>query len=564
MATWSELLRTARRQRGVRQRDLAMRASTSLRTVNGYERGAVQPSRDTLLKLTTALGMDRVTTNAVLTDAGFDPVPTGQLARFERRSLPFAAMQQEIDRYPWPCLVMSDDMTILFWNAPATWVAELDFATALPAPPDRTLMRVAASRHFRARVRNWDEVVSVMIAMLKADFEDPDRYAEVMPSFAKLVQDLSTQPEYHDAFPLLMQHWQRVAPREDVCRTSFRADWQLADGTLLAFNCLVSSWDDFDAAGAFDWFPADRATATWLQEQARQTGADVSRTPPPPDVAAANDEPIAAWNELLRSAREKTDLTQAQLATAIGVSEHAVFSYEKGRRRPSRAALVRLTRALHSDGATTNLLLTSVGHAPVASEIARTVAGLESRDPRFRPERWQALAERTAALLPDAIAAHPWPCVVFDERGRLRAANDAARRPFGPALDRDTVLELLLSETLRSHIANYNEVLRTLAPNDLRSVMTGSGNGPDGAPLRTVLDDLATRDPEGSARLRAVWAESPAPGMSTRAVVPVRWQNEDGTLLSFHGVLSLWSDVLWYWALDLHPVDAGTWGWFGS
>ncbi|MGI8553106.1 MAG: hypothetical protein ACR2PL_20315 [Dehalococcoidia bacterium] len=25
------------------------------------------------------------------------------------------------------------------------------------------------------------------------------------------------------------------------------------------------------------------------------------------------------------------------------------------------------------------------------------------------------------------------------------------------------------------------------------------------------------------------------------------------------GILSLWSDYLWYWALDWHPADAATW-----
>ncbi len=282
MPTWSALLREARRTRGLGQEELARRAQVSPRLIQGYERGTMRPSRDALLKLARTLELDRQTTNTLLVEAGFDPVPSGRLARFARRSLSFAAMQRAIDRYPWPCLVMSDSMEILLWNPPATWVAELDFASALPDPADRTLLRIATRRHFRERVQNWADVAAVMVGMLKADFADPERYAEAMPWFATLVQAVATDPESSEIFPELLALWERVAPREDIARTSFRADWRLADGTALAFNCLVASWNDFDAAGAFDWFPADGATATWLSTRAEAAGGHEEAQPDTP------------------------------------------------------------------------------------------------------------------------------------------------------------------------------------------------------------------------------------------------------------------------------------------
>jgi transcriptional regulator with XRE-family HTH domain len=562
MTAWHTALREARRQRGLRQRQLAEQADVGLRTVIAYEGGTATPSRDTLLKLAAALALERQTLNAVLSDAGFDPMPTGRLARFERRSLPFAAMQREIDRHSWPCLVLSDDMTILLWNAPATWVGELDFAATWPDPADRTLMRVAALQHFRERVLNWSEVVSVMIAMLKADFEDPDRYSQAMPTFAKLVQDLSTQPQYQQAFPALMDLWQRVAPRQYVARTSFTARWQLGDGTALRFNCLISSWNDFDAAAALDWLPADGATAVWLEQRATLEGVRSSDQAAVSADALAHEGPLLAWHDLLRSTREKSGLTQAGLAEAIGVSEHTIFSYEKGRRRPSRTVLLRLARALHLDGATTNLLLTGAGHAPIASEIARSLAGLPSSDPRFPVGRWQALAEQTEAQLAAAIGAHAWPCLVLDERCRPHAANAAARRLFGAALDRATLLELLVSPAFRERLVNYDEVVTAIAPGDLRQVVAGSASSPRLAPLQALLASLADADPAGLARLRALWETASTPVLSTRATYPVVWQTEEGTVLTFHGMLTLWSNYLWYWALDWHPADAATWAWF--
>jgi transcriptional regulator with XRE-family HTH domain len=82
MPVWSDLLRDLRTKRELRQHELAARAEVSLRTVTAYERGSAKPRRDTLLKLTAALNADRQTTNTLLAEAGFDPLPTGRLARF--------------------------------------------------------------------------------------------------------------------------------------------------------------------------------------------------------------------------------------------------------------------------------------------------------------------------------------------------------------------------------------------------------------------------------------------------------------------------------------------------
>lgn len=59
-------------------------------------------------------------------------------------------------------------------------------------------------------------------------------------------------------------------------------------------------------------------------------------------------------------------------------------------------------------------------------------------------------------------------------------------------------------------------------------------------------------------------AEAAVITLSTRAAFPVIWRAEDGVILRFHGLLSLWSDALWYWALDFHPADADTWAWLGQ
>lgn len=52
---------------------------------------------------------------------------------------------------------------------------------------------------------------------------------------------------------------------------------------------------------------------------------------------------------ILRSARQKADMTQRELAVAAGVSQQVVSAYETGRREPTLPTLLRLVRAAGLD-----------------------------------------------------------------------------------------------------------------------------------------------------------------------------------------------------------------------
>ncbi|HVC29710.1 MAG TPA: helix-turn-helix transcriptional regulator, partial [Steroidobacteraceae bacterium] len=480
MATWNELLRQARKQRELTQAEAARRAEVSLRQVIAYEKGTVTPTRDMLLRLARGLRLDRQAANTLLESAGHQPLPVGRLADLERRSIPLTLMQREIDTYPWPCLIMSDAMEILLLNRPAVWVAEFDFAVALPRPSDRSLIRITAMEHFQEpRVVNWTEIVSTLIAVLKTDFEDSERYAAAIPWFATVVQDLSMQPKYSQGFPRLMALWQTVAPKPDIARTSFPAEWRLSDGTRLSFDCLISSWNDFDSAGAIDWFPANAATADWLAERAAQEAPDMEHQGD--SGASGHASPVPAlppWNELLQIAREKCGFTQAALAHAVGISPETVYSYEDGRRTPPRETIIRMTRAMELDGSTTNLIVTGAGREPVASALGRSVAGEPTEDPRYQPSRWQRYVEPTRAVLSEKVAAHRWPCLVFDNQCQTLEVNVAARRVLGTVPVAQSLLQLLVSRGFRGHVVNYDEVVSALAPRSLRRAVTnGRSNG---------------------------------------------------------------------------------------
>ena len=56
------------------------------------------------------------------------------------------------------------------------------------------------------------------------------------------------------------------------------------------------------------------------------------------------DDPISAAN-LLRSARRRAGITQAELARRAGVQQSVISDYERGKRDPSLPTLARLVRA---------------------------------------------------------------------------------------------------------------------------------------------------------------------------------------------------------------------------
>lgn len=565
MATWNELLRQARKQRKLSQQALASQAQVSRDTLSNYENykyGTARPTRDTLLKLTSALRLDRAAANEILAGAGFDPLPTGRLASFERRSLPVRTLEQEIDSYSWPCLGITDQMEILLANPPTNWVAELDLFQAFPELPQRHLLRISALQHFRDRVENWNDVVSVIFALLKADFADTEAYAAAMPWFQQLLADLETRPEYAGAYARILDLWEKTQAKQDLSRTTFHACWRVSDGTLLQFNTIITAWSDFDAFYSNDWQPADGTTIEWLAGKRKEYDAERAQLGERAGESAAEQRSsLPSWSELLQQKRDTSGLTQARLAHDIEVTEQAIFSYEAGRRKPSRERLLQLARALFLDGATTNLLLTEAGHPPEPSAVARSLVGEPTFDPRFPLGRWEALLPRTVQLLPSIIAKHPWPCLVVDARCQIVAANAPMVRVLGTNPRGQNLLQLLLSAPFRDRLLNDDQVLTALAPSGLREALTNQKTTRRTRPFLPLLETLRQEDPRAAARLRELWEAAPPARLSTRAVTPLLWQHPDGPILSFNAVVSLWSDYAWYWALDLHPADAPTWEW---
>jgi transcriptional regulator with XRE-family HTH domain len=124
-------------------------------------------------------------------------------------------------------------------------------------------------------------------------------------------------------------------------------------------------------------------------------------------AVASAQSPIG---ELLRSWRQRRNLSQLELALDAEVSARHVSFLETGRARPSREMVIRLAEQLEIPLRERNALLLAAGYAPVYAERS-----LEA--PEMAPVR-QAIDR--------FLRAHePYPAVVVDRHHNLVASNDA-------------------------------------------------------------------------------------------------------------------------------------------
>jgi transcriptional regulator with XRE-family HTH domain len=122
---------------------------------------------------------------------------------------------------------------------------------------------------------------------------------------------------------------------------------------------------------------------------------------------ASNPAPVG---ELLRSWRQRRNLSQLDLALEADVSARHVSFLETGRARPSREMVIRLAEELEVPLRERNALLLAAGYAPVYAER-------ELDSPEMGPVR---------EAIDRFLRAHePYPAVVVDRYHNLVASNDA-------------------------------------------------------------------------------------------------------------------------------------------
>ncbi|MCZ2108336.1 MAG: helix-turn-helix transcriptional regulator [Dehalococcoidia bacterium] len=555
MSALSDRLRELRHSRRLTQAELARRSGISVDSIESYETARRHPPRETLIDLCDALRLDPGVRNDLLTIAGHEPELAGPIVQIRQRRLAWETIQREAQEYTWPCLAMTEHFEIMGWNSAANDVAELDLGRDLAKPGARQLMRMAASDWFYPRLSNWDTVISVMIGMWKYQAFDVNDPANATTYFNNLVQDLVNDSPA--VFPRFVGLWTTAEPAGNI-RHSFPVEWRLGDGRMLRFDATMGPWSQFDFVAALDWFPADAATWRYLDERRKARGNVPAEGQP--------QEPMLAgmkWNDLLRLGRERFGFTRRELASLTGISDDTLYSYESGRRRPSRETLVALFNTMQLETLAANQILHENGYDLEPSDWSRFLIGDTPRANKLHNTTrelvgWEGIQRY--------IAAHRWPCFIVDGRCEVKCANDPAIRLTGidfaamaPEAPNRNLLHLVTDPAFRQYVPGWREVAAHILPGSLAPYVSGDARDAESSYFLDVVNTIRRRDPDVIHELISLWQGAERPALRARHVFPLSWRISDGTLLDFHVIISQWNDIDPAWAMDWHPANAETW-----
>jgi transcriptional regulator with XRE-family HTH domain len=159
-----------RKKRGLSQLELAMAAGCSQRHVSFLELGRTKPSREMVLRLSTALDVPLRNANELLLAAGYAPEWTetnlgAEMLAPIRNALNFLLTQQE----PFPAVVVDRRWNVLQANKGA--VALLEFLAG-PLKPNATpnlADALVAPDVLRPHLVNWVDVVRYFLRSVEAD-----------------------------------------------------------------------------------------------------------------------------------------------------------------------------------------------------------------------------------------------------------------------------------------------------------------------------------------------------------------------------------------------------------
>jgi len=271
-ASFGNLLKHWRNQRGLSQLDLALAGNVSQRHISFLESGRANPSRDMVLQLAAVLDVPLRDQNIMLTAAGFAPIYSqSDLSAPEvepiRKAIEFILRQQE----PYPALVMDR-----YWNLIQSNTAAQQLTNWLVHPEKLqhhfcingriNLMRLMFHpQGFKPFVGNWEEIASHLMQRVYREAFVDGHSDESMALFQEL-----------QAYPDAPRLWQQSLPRT----------WQLPlltiqfvkDGlSLNLFSAIATLGTPHDITlqelRIESLFPADEVAQTNLTNFYRDTQA---------------------------------------------------------------------------------------------------------------------------------------------------------------------------------------------------------------------------------------------------------------------------------------------------
>jgi transcriptional regulator with XRE-family HTH domain len=159
-----------RKRRGVSQFQLALSAACSQRHISFLELGRTKPSREMVLRLSTALDVPLRQSNELLLAAGFAPAWTetdlsAQALAPVRSALDYMLGQQE----PFPAVVVDRRWNLLQANKGAVAMVEFLVGPVAPGTATNLADALVGPDVLRPRLTNWAEIVRYFIRSVEAD-----------------------------------------------------------------------------------------------------------------------------------------------------------------------------------------------------------------------------------------------------------------------------------------------------------------------------------------------------------------------------------------------------------
>ncbi len=255
---WYSLLRDARKGLHLSRRGLAAISGVSEHSIKAYEMARRSPSRSLLVALLNALGLDRIERTQILELAGF--ATDAEDLRPDRDDYWYTLTEatEAIQAKRWPAYVLGEMMEVFAANDLMLKVWGVS-AREFDDEANRNIVASATDPKFAARIQNWDELVSVGLAVMKGHH----RGAQASPEGSN-PQVSTAMTRFMGGDPRLVAHafelFEAVEPQYPKIRYSYNVVWDHPTVGILRFEALVTTANDLDGFTFQDYIPLDAET----------------------------------------------------------------------------------------------------------------------------------------------------------------------------------------------------------------------------------------------------------------------------------------------------------------
>ncbi len=259
---WRTSLREHRKLRRLSQPEVARRSGLSVSAVKSYESGDRHPSPETLQAIIDAIGIPVEDANPILGGAGY-AIDWQELlnARYEHRNLD--ALAGEVERYAWPVFVTNQATDLMCANKAFRRVVSIDPHVQLPDKLEWNFLAQASNPAFASRLESWDESVSFMLGIAKADPRFAINLERPTPFLSEALRKfLNGDPRY---IGRLLGLWEAAKPVPHTTRMRYPIRYRIETGDLLSFICTMHVADIWQELSWHDWVPADAPTIVALE-----------------------------------------------------------------------------------------------------------------------------------------------------------------------------------------------------------------------------------------------------------------------------------------------------------